>query len=534
MAKPALIPASPKAVIYARVSSKEQEREGFSIPAQLKLLREYAERKGLPILQEYTDVETAKKSGRTQFSDMVKFFKAEGRKKKDPGCRILLVEKTDRLYRNFKDYVTLDELALDIHLVKENDILSPNSRSHQKLLHGIKVVMAKNYIDNLSEEIKKGMQEKAEQGFYPSFAPLGYVNVICNGKKFIQPDPDMAPLVQKLFQWYATGRFSLLELTKKIHEEGLISRRNGLVISRGTIAKVLNNTVYYGEFQWNGKSYRGTYEPLISRELFTKVQEVLDFKGKTRTGVRKHQWAFQGLVFCGNCGCAMSGDMKKGKYVYYRCTGYKGNCPKRYVKEEELTRQFGQALEAVQLDPEIHSLLIRALRESHADETRFNQEEISKLEKERQTLETRLESIYLDKLDRIITTDFFQEKSREWKNTLEGIKAKLEKHRHVHGNYMEEGARLLDLSQQAAEIYRKLEMAEKKRILNLVLANSIWLNAQLIPKYRQPFELLAVMKAQSPEKSALRDGKAGDCEKWYTRQESNLRPLPSEGSALSS
>lgn len=243
MAKPALIPTSPKAVIYARVSSKEQEREGFSIPAQLKLLREYAERKGLPILQEYTDVETAKKSGRTQFTDMVKFFKTEGRKKKDSGCRILLVEKTDRLYRNFKDYVTLDELALDIHLVKENDILSPNSRSHQKLLHGIKVVMAKNYIDNLSEEIKKGMQEKAEQGLYPSFAPLGYVNVICNGKKFIQPDPDMAPLVQKLFQWYATGRFSLLELTKKIHEEGLISRRNGLVISRGTIAKVLNNSV---------------------------------------------------------------------------------------------------------------------------------------------------------------------------------------------------------------------------------------------------------------------------------------------------
>ena len=226
MAKPALIPASPKAVIYARVSSKEQEREGFSIPAQLKLLREYAERKGLPILQEYTDVETAKKSGRTQFSDMVKFFKAEGRKKKDPGCRILLVEKTDRLYRNFKDYVTLDELALDIHLVKENDILSPNSRSHQKLLHGIKVVMAKNYIDNLSEEIKKGMQEKAEQGLYPSLAPLGYVNVICNGKKFIQPDPDMAPLVQKLFQWYATGSYSLLELTKKI-QRGRIGLQEG-------------------------------------------------------------------------------------------------------------------------------------------------------------------------------------------------------------------------------------------------------------------------------------------------------------------
>jgi site-specific DNA recombinase len=522
MIKPSLIPASPKVVIYARVSSKEQEREGFSIPAQLKLLREYAERKGLSILQEFTDVETAKKSGRTQFSEMVRFFKAEARKKKDPGCRTLLVEKTDRLYRNFKDYVTLDELELAIHLVKENDILSPDSRSHQKLLHGIKVVMAKNYIDNLSEEIKKGMQEKAEQGLYPSFAPIGYLNAVANGKKFIQPDPELAPQVQKLFQYYATGRYSLLELTRKIHSEGLLSRRNGAAISRGTIAKILNNSVYYGEFQWNGKNYRGLHEPLISKELFEKVQEVLDFKGKTRTGVRKHQWAFQGLVFCGTCGCAMTGDIKKGKYVYYRCTGYKGKCPNRYVKEEELTRQFWASLEAIRLDPEIHSLLIRALKESQADESSFHHEETAKLEAERQTLESRLEALYLDKLDRVITPEFFQAKSQEWNRTLDTVKSKLDKHRQAHGNYMEDGARLLDLSQQAAEIYRRLEMAEKKRILHLVLANSIWLNAQLIPKYRQPFETLALMKAQTGPGEDFSGEKAADCKEWYTRQESNL------------
>jgi len=171
MIKPSLISASPKVVIYARVSSKEQEREGFSIPAQLKLLREYAERKGLSVLHEFTDVETAKKSGRTQFSEMVKFFKAEARKKKDPGCRTLLVEKTDRLYRNFKDYVTLDELELAIHLVKENDILSPDSRSHQKLLHGIKVVMAKNYIDNLSEKSKRACRRKPNKVSIPPSPP---------------------------------------------------------------------------------------------------------------------------------------------------------------------------------------------------------------------------------------------------------------------------------------------------------------------------------------------------------------------------
>ena len=97
--------------------------------------------------------------------------------RKHPDARIILVEKTDRLYRNLKDWVTLDELDLEIHFVKENVVLSPNSRSSEKFMHGIKVLMAKNYIDNLSEETRKGMLEKAEQGIWPSYAPLGYRNV---------------------------------------------------------------------------------------------------------------------------------------------------------------------------------------------------------------------------------------------------------------------------------------------------------------------------------------------------------------------
>src|SRR5436853_1918446 len=89
-------PARKQAVIYARVSSKEQEREGFSIPAQLKLLHEYAVEHGFHVVKEFIDVETAKTAGRTQFGEMVKFLQAQKETK------IILVEKTDRLYRNFK------------------------------------------------------------------------------------------------------------------------------------------------------------------------------------------------------------------------------------------------------------------------------------------------------------------------------------------------------------------------------------------------------------------------------------------------
>ena len=189
-----------RAVIYARVSSKEQEKEGYSIPAQLKLLKDYAAREGLSAVQEYVDVETAKQTGRTRFSEMVGFLRA------NPRVRVILVEKTDRLYRNLKDWVMLDELDVQIHLVKEGAVLSRDSKSSEKFMHGIKVLMAKNYIDNLSEETKKGMLEKAEQGIWPSAAPLGYRNVDgAKGKRVIEPDPDVAPHVTKMFEWYAAG-----------------------------------------------------------------------------------------------------------------------------------------------------------------------------------------------------------------------------------------------------------------------------------------------------------------------------------------
>jgi site-specific DNA recombinase len=144
-----------KALIYARVSSKEQDREGFSIPAQCKLLRDYAVQQRFNIVQEFIDVETAKATGRTNFTEMVKYLR------KHPGIRTILVEKTDRLYRNLKDWVTLDELDVEIHLAKEGVILSRDSRSSEKFMHGIKVLMAKNYIDNLSEE---GRGQKGADG----------------------------------------------------------------------------------------------------------------------------------------------------------------------------------------------------------------------------------------------------------------------------------------------------------------------------------------------------------------------------------
>jgi hypothetical protein len=134
-------------------------------------------------------------------NDVDPFVRRDGRfpAEESSSCRILLVEKTDRLYRNIKDWVTIDELGIEVHFVKENVVLSEDSRSSEKFMHGIKVLMAKNYIDNLGEEVRKGMIEKA--GPLATVAPVGYQNNLATHR--IEPDPERAPIIVKLFEWYA-------------------------------------------------------------------------------------------------------------------------------------------------------------------------------------------------------------------------------------------------------------------------------------------------------------------------------------------
>ena len=169
-------------VIYARVSSKEQEKEGFSIPAQLKLLKEYAAANGFAVAQEYIDVETAKQTGRAAFGEMVGLSQSVSVRPRD-------ARREDRsALSQSQGLGDGRRTECGNALPKEGVVLSRKSRSSEKFMHGIKVLMAKNYIDNLSEEARKGMQEKAEQGIWPTKTPLGYRNITGpDGKKIIPP-----------------------------------------------------------------------------------------------------------------------------------------------------------------------------------------------------------------------------------------------------------------------------------------------------------------------------------------------------------
>lgn len=513
-------------VIYARVSSKEQEKEGFSIPAQLKLLRKYAIEKNFVIKKEYIDVETAKKAGRDNFNKMVEFLQNEQKIKIDNRCCMILVEKTDRLYRNLKDYVTLDEMDLEIHLVKDNQVISKDSRSSEKFIYGIKVLMAKNYIDNLSEEVKKGMSEKAEEGIYPSYAPIGYKNVKKDVKRIIEPNNDEATVVIKCFELYASGKCSLGDLKKYIEKENIRFRRYSNSIHKSAIHKMLKNPIYTGMFLWNGKYYQGIHKPLISRELFDKVQQKLSNRGNRSSRSNKHEWKFQKLITCGICGRVMTPTRAKVKYIYYFCGGASGKkrvCSnKKYVKEEDIEKQLLEQLKYLELDEEIHALLTRALKESFQDENDYHVNAIKKLQKDYNRLQNRLAVLYDDKLDELITKEIYLKKMKEYRNKQEEILQRITEHKSADESYMEKGINLLELCQYAVKCYVKANLLQKKQILQFLCSNLIFAHGKLHIQFRQPFDIMLVTNKKTEYKKTYNYSKNTIYENWHAREDSNL------------
>ncbi len=497
-----------RGVLYARVSSKEQEREGFSIPAQLKLLRDYAEAQNIKVVGEYVDVETAKQSGRANFGEMIRFLR------KHPSVRSLLVEKTDRLYRNLKDWVTVDDLDAEVHFAKEGVVLSRDSRSSEKFMHGIKVLMAKNYIDNLSEETRKGMLEKAEQGIWPTVAPFGYKNVLGpDGKKIIVVDPEVGPIITRLFDWYATGLYSLKDACKRAREEGLVYRKSRVPVPASTVHKILRTRLYTGTFEWLGERYKGTHQPLVSYEQWDQVQEILDGRRTNRQGLERN-FAFSGLIKCGHCGCALVGEIKKGKYVYYHCTGFKGKCGEPYVRQEVLEEQFASYLARLRITPETFEWITTALTESCSDEKREHSDAIARLQAEWDRLQKRVDAMYVDRLDGKIEEDFYRRMRTQWRDEQERCERDIERHRNADDSYMDQGIQILHLGQNAHRLFATQSATDKRRLLNFLLSNCTWKEGTLSAEFQQPFDILAETVLQATRLEALEGPDSAKKEVW--------------------
>lgn len=486
-----------KAISYLRVSSKKQEQEGFSIPAQRKLLLDFAKAHGFSVVKEFEDDETAKSAGRENFGLMVEYIKQH----KDIAA--ILVEKTDRLYRNFKDYVTVDELGVTVYLVKENEIVGKQASSHQKFIHGIKVLMAKNYIDNLSEEVTKGQTEKAESGIYPgSRLPLGY--------KMSNDDDKIVPVVDelnkdlpiKMFEYYATGLYSLDSLIQKVKDDGLLRfdlmpKHTRLTrMTKSTAHRTLRNPFYYGDFYWNDKLHHGTHTPLIDKDLWDKVQELLNqskVKDEPKPKYGAMPFAFKGLLVCGECGRTVTAEKhtkKSGKeFIYYHCTKFGSNCKQKAVNETLLDEHIASSLGVLsKMQQDTVEYVADGLKQSlyfkraTVDRTR------QKMEAEKAKLQNRLSVLYEDRLDRVISEDFYTQRFNEYSEKIKDLDTQISKYTYADIDYYQFGVKTLELAKRAAELYENAKPDEKSELLHFLLLNSPLTDQTPQFTYRKPFD----------------------------------------------
>jgi site-specific DNA recombinase len=500
-----------RVVLYARVSSKDQEKEGYSIPAQERSLRDYALERGLVIVQEFVDVETAKRSGRTAFTAMLEYLK-----KHPATCRTILVEKTDRLYRNLKDWTTLDDLGTTIHLVKEGRVIGPDSRSSDHLAHGINVLMARNYILNLGEETRKGMLEKARTGIYPSFAPVGYRNVDgADGKRKIVSDPDAAPVITELFERFSAGNYSLKTLVKELNAEGCKLR--GRKLSSSTVHQILRKRLYTGDFDWGGTTYPGKYEPLVTREGWQRVQDLLNARAVNKTRKVKHDFAYTGLVHCGHCGCLMVGELKKGKYAYFHCTGNRGKCPEPYTRQEVLAREFANVLQELVIPQPILDWLGEAVLASDRTEQAARAQTIRTLQARHDQIKARIETMYLDKLDGRITQEFFDKQSATWRGEQDGLLRKIKDIQNAAPSPIDEAVDMLRLTSRASELFQQQPAAEQRRLLQVVVEKAAWRDGALRTTLFEPFRILRHSNQESYRKEKENGGSGRDLGIWLLR-----------------
>lgn len=472
-----------KAVLYARVSSDEQERQGFSIPAQVKFLREYAQKNNIAIVREFTESETAKKSGRKEFNAMVKFLKSS----KDVNA--ILVEKTDRLYRNPSDYGLIDESQFEIHFVKEHEILDENASSHQKFVHGLKVLIAKNFIDNLREETRKGLKEKAEEGIFPNRAPYGYKNVRNDrGKSVIEVDETRTLFVKRAFEIYSKGDISIKDTASQLYNEGIFYRTYSPRITPGALEDMLKNPFYTGVFRFRGEIMQGTHVPIISKILFERVQRAFKKDGKPL--YRKHQFLLGNFITCGDCGCSVVGEIKKQKYVYYRCTWAHGKdkCNNlKYYSEKFLLEQLADAVKAVEIDEELKKEIINAVIQLNKQEQNFQQDNLQRLNLEAEKIRQEIRAVYQDKLDGVLSTEQWQEENEFRQQKLSMIKTKMEAFDNTNQRFMDDINSTLELLNGLYDVYLQISDEQKVDLLKTLLSNCVLKSGKLSWAYKKPF-----------------------------------------------
>ena len=347
--------AEPKAkyCLYARKSSEDDERQALSIDSQIREMTTQAGVEGLDVIEVRNESHSAKSTGqRPIFNQLISDVRAgvfQG----------ILSWAPDRLSRNAGDLGSIVDLMDNGYLkeIRTHGQIFTNS-PNDKFLLMILCSQAKLENDNRGVNVKRGMKAKCEMGYRPSLTPLGYLNdkFTNKGQKKIYHDPERAPIVRGMFEKVAYQGYSGRKVYIWLRDELDLRTRTGKPITLSAIYRMLNNPYYTGIFEapiGSGKWYKGSYEPIVSKELFKQVQNNMAVPPKSMPGTKGFQ--FTKILKCGSCGSGVTAQEKIKKtgrrYVYYHCHKLKNfQCKEPYIREEALVANLMEILQRLTID----------------------------------------------------------------------------------------------------------------------------------------------------------------------------------------
>jgi DNA invertase Pin-like site-specific DNA recombinase len=483
-------------VIWARVSSREQ-REGYSLDAQLRMNRERAKMNGWRVLREFQVAESAKRGAdRIVFNEMYDWVKTHARREKIGG---LLSHKLDRVCRNMRDAVRMQELedACGVKLLFVDNQFGPGAAG--AFSFNVMAAVAQYYSDNLRGEVLKGMDEKVRQGWPTGHAPYGYINVEDRNEP-VQPHPEQSHTLVRIFQLYASGGYTFKSLADELERGGHVFRPNQRRFGRTALSWILNNRFYIGELRRNGQVFDGRYKRLIDRATFDACHVVMNGRNR-RTGNPELPLS-GGLFQCGICGRAITGELIRRKlkeggvreHVYYRCAAHHrdpNHAPVRWTADN-LEQAIVSDLNGMRIGcPGVAAWFRKELQAAVTDLSTSQRRQSATLAKRRSELAAMQDRLLNAYLTGTVEECAYKTKVVELKAEVAKTDETLANLRAVRGTCAETAVLLFDFAQRAGEIWRGSNDGVRREILDAVCLNRALGHLTLDLVKRKPFDILS-------------------------------------------
>lgn len=457
-------------LIYSRVSTDEQAKEGQSIDAQIKLCSIFIEQNGYTLAPDGIYKDEGKSGSNTNRPGLQALLQ---RVIDDKTIQAVFVLDTDRLARNTLDHLSIKTIFKkhEVKLVSISQPMiddSPEGNFIDVVLAGANALQSQI----TGRKTSKVMEQKIKAGWWAGVAPIGYVNSINPhptsqlDKRIVTPDPEKAALVTKMFELYSSGSFALDALLIKMNDLGLTAK-NGGELQKSMIHHTLRNPFYYGKMLWKGALYKGNHVPIVEYDTWLLCQKIMNAHNQNGSRKRKHNFLLNGFLYCEDCQSRYFGEQhaKNGKtYRHYHC----GSCKRgTYTDIDELEKQVEKWFSKVEMTEKYANDLRNKAKEIVESLRDTTNDERQSLVNQRTAIEAKIQSAEDNLLEGTFTKEKYHSITARLEKDLEEIETKLAQTSKNYSKGVKRVERLVDMAENIQQTYHDAEPEMKREYLDL-------------------------------------------------------------------